>query len=46
MTKVNYPYGADVILPFKISKHEAEEKLRNEFSKKSFIPGTFLTEDA
>ena len=42
--KVNYPYGADVILPFKISKHEAEEKLRNEFGKKLFIPGTFLSQ--
>ena len=31
--KVNYPYGADVILPFKLSNHEAEEQLRNEFGK-------------
>lgn len=41
--KVTYPYGADVILPFKISKHEAEEKLKNEFGKKLFVPSSFLS---
>lgn len=40
---VEYPYGADVILPFKITKHEAEEKLKKEFGRKLFIPGTFLS---
>lgn len=40
---VEYPYGADVVLPFKISKYEAEDKLKNEFGKKLFIPGTFLS---
>ena len=42
--KVTYPYGADVVLPFKISKHEAEDKLKDEFGKKLFIPGTFLSQ--
>lgn len=42
--KVNYPYGADMILPFKVSKHEAEEKLKKEFGKKLFVPGTFLSQ--
>lgn len=44
--KVNYPYGADVILPFKISKHEAEEKLRNEFGKAIYTGNIPFTEDA
>ena len=42
--KVTYPYGADVVLPFKISKHEDEDKLKDEFGKKLFIPGTFLSQ--
>lgn len=42
--KVTYPYGADVVLPFKISKHDAEDKLKDEFGKKLFIPGTFLSQ--
>lgn len=41
--KVSYPYGADVVLPFKISKHEAEEKLKAEFGTKLFIPSSFLS---
>ena len=42
--KVTYPYGADVVLPFKVSKHEAEDKLKDEFGKKLFIPRTFLSQ--
>lgn len=42
--KVSYPYGADAVLPFKISKHEAEEKLKEEFGKKLFLPGSFLSQ--
>lgn len=42
--KVTYPYGADVVLPFKVSKHEAEDKLKDEFGKKLFTPGTFLSQ--
>ena len=42
--KVTYPYGADVVLPFKISRHEAEEKLKTEFGKKLFMPGSFLSQ--
>ncbi|MGN0396354.1 MAG: hypothetical protein ACI4EF_13405 [Coprococcus sp.] len=41
---VAYPYGPDIIIPFKISKREAEEKLKNEFGKKLFLPDSFLSE--
>lgn len=40
---VAYPYGPDVILPFKVSKRDAEEKLKNEFGKKLFLPPDFLS---
>lgn len=39
---VKYPYGADTVIPFKLSKRDAEEKLREEFGKKLFMPGSFL----
>jgi len=32
-----YPYGPDVILPFKVSKRDAEEKLKQEFGKNPII---------
>ena len=38
-----YPYGPDVILPFKVSKRDAEEKLKQEFGKKLFLPSDFLS---
>lgn len=40
---VVYPYGPDMILPFKFSKHLAEEKLKEEFGKKLFLPADFLS---
>ena len=40
---VSYPYGADVILPFMLSKRDAEEKLKAEFGRKLFMPGDFLS---
>ena len=40
---VVYPYGPDMILPFKLSKHLAEEKLKEEFGKKLFLPADFLS---
>lgn len=41
---VAYPYGADKVIPFKVTKHEAEEALIAEFGKKLFLPSTFLSE--
>lgn len=32
-----------MILPFKFSKHLAEEKLKEEFGKKLFLPADFLS---
>lgn len=40
---VSYPYGADLVLPFVISKHQAEEALKNEFGHKLFLPRDFLS---
>jgi DNA-directed RNA polymerase subunit RPC12/RpoP len=40
---VSYPYGPDVVIPFNLSKHDAEECLRKEFGKKLFLPSTFLS---
>ena len=40
---VVYPYGPDMILPFKFSKRLAEEKLKEEFGKKLFLPADFLS---
>lgn len=40
---VTYPYGADVVLPFRISRYEAEDMLKKEFGKKLFLPGSFLS---
>lgn len=42
--KISYPYGADVVLPFQITRHEAEDKLKQEFGKKLFLPGSFLSQ--
>ena len=42
--KISYPYGADVILSFQITRHEAEDKLKQEFGKKLFLPGSFLSQ--
>ena len=41
---VSYPYGPDIIIPFKISKQDAENLLKKEFGKKLFLPGSFLSE--
>lgn len=40
---VKYPYGADTVIPFKLSRIDAEEKLKEEFGKKLFMPGDFLS---
>ncbi len=37
-------YKPDLIIPFKISKREAENRLKDEFGKKLFLPGSFLSE--
>lgn len=41
--KVTYPYGADLVLPFKLGKRDAEERLKEEFGRKLFLPPTFLS---
>lgn len=41
---VTYPYGADKVIPFQVSKRDAEEALKEEFGKKLFLPATFLSE--
>ncbi len=41
---ISYPYGPDLIIPFAISKREAEECLKKEFGKKLFLPNSFLSE--
>ncbi len=40
---VKYPYGADTVIPFKLSKRDAEEQLKKEFGKKLFMPRDFLS---
>lgn len=40
---VTYPYGADLVIPFKVTKQEAEACLKEEFGKKLFLPSTFLS---
>lgn len=41
--KINYPYGADVMLPFRISKEDATEILRKEFKNRVLCPDDFLS---
>lgn len=42
--KVTYPYGPDLVLPFRFSKEQATELLRKEFKDKLFCPHDFLSE--
>lgn len=42
--KITYPYGPDLVLPFRFSKEQATELLRKEFKDKLFCPGDFLSE--
>lgn len=41
--KISYPYGPDLVLPFRFSKEEATELLRKEFKDKLFCPSDFLS---
>lgn len=42
--KITYPYGPDLVLPFRFTKEQATELLRKEFKDKLFCPGDFLSE--
>lgn len=42
--KVTYPYGPDLVLPFRFTKEQATELLRKEFKDKLFCPGDFLSQ--
>lgn len=41
--KVSNNFAVDVVLPFAVTRYQAEEKLKEEFGKKLFIPATFLS---
>lgn len=42
--KITYPYGPDLILPFRFTKDQATELLRKEFKDRLFCPGDFLSQ--
>lgn len=42
--KITYPYGPDLVLPFRFSKEQATELLRKEFKDKLFCPNDFLSQ--
>ncbi len=41
--KVRYPYGANVVIPFKLSKDKAADILVERFKKSLFLPNDFLS---
>lgn len=42
--KITYPYGPDLVLPFRFTKDQATELLRKEFKDKLFCPSDFLSQ--
>lgn len=42
--KITYPYGPDLVLPFRFTKEQATELLRKEFKDKLFCPSDFLSQ--
>lgn len=42
--KIVYPYGPDLVLPFRFTKEQATELLRKEFKDRLFCPNDFLSE--
>ena len=42
--KITYPYGPDLVLPFRFSKEQATELLRKEFKDELFCPNDFLSQ--
>ena len=40
---VSPPHKINVSIPFKITKYQAEDKLKNEFGQKLFLPADFLS---
>lgn len=42
--KITYPYGPDLVLPFRFTKDQATELLRKEFKDKLFCPNDFLSQ--
>ena len=42
--KITYPYGPDLLIPFRFSKEQATELLRKSFKDKLFCPNDFLSE--
>lgn len=42
--KISYPYGPDLILPFRFTKEQATELLRKSFKDKLFCPNNFLSQ--
>ena len=41
--KIQYPYGPDLLIPFRFSKEQATELLRKEFKDRLFCPSDFLS---
>lgn len=42
--KITYPYGPDLVLPFRFTKEQATELLRKTFKDKLFCPNDFLSQ--
>lgn len=42
--KITYPYGPNLVLPFRFTKNQATELLRKEFKERLFCPNDFLSQ--